>query len=91
MMLPIFDVASSAARRTLRTQNRVIPRLRGHDLLLHATQKLLRLGERQSQVANLPKIAAGVDLHDVNVPSRPLCARLDQPQHPPHPRCPTQH
>ncbi len=60
MMLPVFDVASAAARRTLRTQNRMIPRLRGDDLLLHANQNLLRLGERQPQVANLPKSAARV-------------------------------
>ncbi len=55
MMLPIFDVASSAARRTLRTQNRLIPRLRGDDLLLHATQNLLRLVQRQPRPRNSPR------------------------------------
>ncbi len=73
MVLPVFDVASAAAGRTLRTQNRMIPRLRGDDLLLHANQKLLRLGQRQPQVANLPKIAARIELHYVNTRSRTLC------------------
>jgi hypothetical protein len=69
MMLPIFDVASSAARRTLRTQNCMISCLRGDDLLPHANQKLLRLGQRQPQAANLSKITAPVELHYVNTPS----------------------
>jgi hypothetical protein len=55
----------------------MIPRLRGDDLLLHANQKLFRLGERQTQFRNLPKVTAPVELHHVNAPSRPLCPRLD--------------
>ena len=79
MVLPVLDVASSAARRTLWTQNRMISRLRGDDLLLHANQKLLRLGERQPQFCNLGKVAAPAELHDVNAPFCTLCPRLDQP------------
>jgi hypothetical protein len=51
---------------------------------------LLRLGQRQPKVANLPKIAVPVELHDVNTLSRPLRPRLNQPQDPPHSRCPIQ-
>jgi len=61
------------------------PGLRGGDLLLDATQKLLRLAERQTQFRNLAQVAMPAEFHHVNPVSRNVCPRLDQPQNPPHP------
>ena len=69
----------------------MISRLRGDDRLLHASQKLLRLGQRQTQVRDIAKIAASAELHHVNTRPAAFVPGLDQPQNPPHPRCPTQH
>src|SRR5208283_1274301 len=62
--------------------------LRGDHRLLHARQKLLRLGQRQPQIRDIPKVAGRPELHDVDTRSGAISLRFDQPQNPPHPRSP---
>src|SRR5208283_2310874 len=62
--------------------------LRGDHRLLHARQKLLRLGQRQPQMRDIAKVAGRPDLHDVDTRSGAISLRFDQPQNPPHPRSP---
>jgi hypothetical protein len=45
-------------------------RLRGDNGLLYATEKLLRLSQRQTKVRNLTKVAELSDLQHVDAPSR---------------------
>ena len=62
--------------------------LRGDDLLLNTRQKLLRFGQRQTQMADIAKTIRSVDLHDVGTARLTIDIRFDQPQNPSHPRSP---
>jgi hypothetical protein len=64
-------------------------RLRGDNGLLYATEKLLRLSQRQTKVRNLTKVAELSDLQYVDAPSRLVSSHLHQANNPPHPRSPT--
>jgi hypothetical protein len=73
----------------------VVVGLRGDDLLLNTRQKLLRFGQRQTQVGDITKTIRPADLHDVETLGLTIDPRSNQPQSPPHPRssqpakCPT--
>src|SRR5271157_5389142 len=88
MKPPVLDVTSTAARRAVRPQNRMLVGLRGDHRLLHARQKLLRLEQRQPQMRDIAKVAGRHDLHDVDTRSGAISLRFDHPQNPPHPRSP---
>src|SRR5271166_3924081 len=88
MKPPVLDVTSTAARRAVRPQNRMLVGLRGDHRLLHARQELLRLGQRQPQMRDIAKVAGRPDLHDVDTRSGAISLRFDHPQNPPHPRSP---
>src|SRR5271166_3176266 len=88
MKPPVLDVTSTAARRAVRPQSRMPVGLHSDHRLLHARQKLLRLGQRQPQVRDIAKVAACPDFHHVDTRSGAISLRFDQPQNPPHPRSP---
>ena len=88
MVLPVFDVASSVARRTLRTQN--CRRGRSPAVMISCctrTRSCFASESVKPSSRNLANVAASAELHDVNAPSRTRCSRLDEPLEPPHPRC----
>jgi len=66
----------------------VLVGLRGDDSLLNTRQKLLRFGQRQTQMADIAKTIRPVDLHDVGTARLTIDTRFDQPQNPSHPRSP---
>ena len=83
-----IDVIPTTTRRTLWPPSRKISRSRGDNRLLHACQKLLRLGQRQPQIGYAAGPIRPADLHYV-YPSHPAGhARLDQSQYPTHRRPP---
>src|SRR3954467_11001341 len=86
MRPPVLDVTAPAAGRAMRPQTRMVAGLRSYHRLLDPRQKLLCLGQGQSQTCNVTKVVGPTDLHHVD----PLCpvveARFDQLQNPPHPR-----
>ena len=53
MKPPILDVTSTAAGQAVWPQNHMPVGLRGHHRLLHASQKLLPLGQRQPQIRDM--------------------------------------
>ena len=59
---PVLDVASTAAGRAIRPQNRMIAGLHGNDRLLNARQKLLCLRQRQPQIRDIAKVVGPADL-----------------------------
>ena len=60
---PAVDVTPTSTRRTLRPSSRKIALLRGDNCLLHARQKLLRLGQRQPQIGYVAGPIRPADLH----------------------------
>ena len=84
MAAAAIDVAPTTARRTLWPPSREISRLRGDDRLLHARQKLLRLGQRQPQIGYVAGPVRPADLHYVYTGQPAGHAGLDQLQHPTH-------
>ena len=82
---PVFHVASPATGSAIRTKLPMLVGLTGNDCSLKARQKLLRLGQAQAQVRDLPKTFRPADLHQVSAPRAGIIACLNQPQHPPHP------
>ena len=88
MASPAVDVTPTTTRRTLRPPCREVSRFRGDNRLLHARQKLLRLGQRQPQIGYVAGPIRPADLHYI-YPSHPAgYARLDQSQYPAHRRPP---
>ena len=72
-MVPVvLHPANAAAARAVRPPNRLLPGLRGDDLLLNTRQQPLRLGQGQSQVGDIGDITRTIDLQDVRV--RPLAS-----------------
>ncbi|HUB47171.1 MAG TPA: hypothetical protein VMB73_19480, partial [Acetobacteraceae bacterium] len=60
---PAVDVTPTPARRTLWPPSRKISRLGGDNRLLHARQKLLRLGQCQPQIGYVASPIRPADLH----------------------------
>ena len=89
MKPPVLDVASPAAGRAIRPQNRMIVGLRGNHRLLNTRQKLLCLGQRQPQIRDIAKVVGPADLQHVDTPCPAVGPRFDQLQNPPHPRSPS--
>ena len=84
-MVPVvLHPANAAAARAVRPPNRLLPGLRGDDLLLNTRQQPLRLGQGQSQVGDIGDITRTIDLQDVRVRPLALSPSLYQPQHPAH-------
>src|ERR1700739_3716955 len=84
MASPAVDVTPTTTRRTLRPPSREVSRLRGDNRLLHARQKLLRLGQRQPQIGYAAGPIGPADLHYVYASHPAGHARLDQSQYPTH-------
>src|SRR3954453_16163001 len=63
-------------------------RLRRDNGLLHATQKLLRLGQGQTKIRDLTKVSELLEFQHVDTPSRSISSHLHQANNPPHPRSP---
>jgi hypothetical protein len=85
---PVLHTASPAAGPAIRPKPPVLVGLRGDDLLLNTRQKLLRFGQRQTQMADIAKTIRPVDLHDVGTARLTIDTRFDQPQNPSHPQTP---
>ena len=56
MKPPVLDMTRMTARRTIRTQNRVVVRLDGDHHLLQAREDLLRLGQCQHQLGDIAEV-----------------------------------
>jgi hypothetical protein len=56
MQPPVLDMTRMTARRTIRTQNRVVVRLDGDHHLLQAREDLLRLGQCQPQRGDIAEV-----------------------------------
>ena len=84
MASPAVDVTPIATIRTLRPPSREVSRLRSDNRLLHARQKLLRLGQRQPQIGYVAGPIGPADLHYVYASHPAGHARLDQSQYPTH-------
>ena len=88
MASPAVDVTPTPTRRTLWPPSRKVSGLRGDNRLLHARQKLLRLGQRQPQIAYVASPIGPADLHYVyaaTLPGMPVSIkrntqRIDDPQ-----------
>src|ERR1700682_3345566 len=84
-MLPvILHVTNTSAARTIRPENGVGSGLSGDDFLLEGRQQLLRFGQSQPQIGDIPEIIGAIDLHDVSGPPLALGAGFHQPQNPAH-------
>jgi Fe2+ transport system protein FeoA len=81
---PIVDMTPSVAGRADRSRRRIGFGLRGHHDLLHARQKLLRLGQRQTQMCDIAKRATLGDLDHVVTSRQAIGLSLNEPQHPAH-------
>src|SRR6266567_8661198 len=89
MQPPVLHMASPAAESAIRSQNPVGVCLCGGDLLLKTRQKLLRLGQSQTQIGDIAKTIRPVDLHYVGTAGLAIHPRSNQPQNPSHPRSPS--
>ena len=63
MASPVVDVTPITTRRTFWPSSRKISRLRGDNRLLHARQKLLRLGQGQPQIGHVARPIGPAHLH----------------------------
>jgi hypothetical protein len=63
--------------------------LSGNHRSLNAHQKLLRFGQRQTQVRNIAKTFRPADLYQVGAQAAVIIAGRKQPQHPSHSRSPS--
>ena len=90
-MLPvILHVTNTSAARTIRPENGVGSGLSGYDFLLEGRQQLLRFGQSQTQIGDIPEIIGAIDLHDVRGLPLALGAGFHQPQNPAHTSTPGQ-
>jgi hypothetical protein len=80
----VLHMANTATPSAIRPPNGVASGLRGNDLLLEACQHSLRLGEGQTQIADIGKIIGPVDPHDVGAPLITISPDLHQPYDPSH-------
>jgi hypothetical protein len=83
-------VTNTSAARTIRPENGVSSGLSGYDFLLEGRQQLLRFGQSQTQIGDIPEIIGAIDLHDVRGPPLALGAGFHQPQNPAHTSTPGQ-
>jgi hypothetical protein len=86
---PVLQVAFSAAGPATRPQQPVAVGLPRNDRPLNARQKLLRFGQRQTQVRDLVKTFRPVDLYQICAQAAGIIADRNQPQYPSHPRSPS--
>ena len=86
----VLHTAIAAIAPAIPPANRVLPGLRGDDLLLHVGQQQLRFGQGQTQIGNIAEIIGPDDLHDVRALPLTLSPGFHQPHNPRHAPTPGQ-
>ena len=71
--------------------NRMSLGLRGDHRLLEPAQKLPGLGQCQTEIRDIAKVAELTKFENVQASLRPVRPRLHQPYNPDHPKPPTGH